>query len=161
MTERRPIPLPAERLAALFGEAGSTSALARHLGEPYSTVRGWLVQAGLEPRRSGYRSPKTVSRRGPDHPNWRGGTYVTADGYVMEQAREHPDAPKNAGYVLQHRLVAERTLGRRLRPDELVHHRNHDKADNRPENLEVTDRSAHAHHHKDDAERTPRGRFAG
>lgn len=42
----------------------------------------------------------------------------------------------------------EGILGRRLRRDEVVHHINGDRRDNRPENLEVMTRAAHSRHHQ-------------
>jgi hypothetical protein len=45
--------------------------------------------------------------------------------------------------VPHHRLVAECFLGRLLTDDEVVHHRNGKKTDNRWDNLEILSRSAH------------------
>jgi hypothetical protein len=46
-----------------------------------------------------------------------------------------------------HRLVMAQSVGRELRADEFVHHKNHDPFDNRPENLEIITAQAHAEHH--------------
>lgn len=46
------------------------------------------------------------------------------------------------------RAVMAAQVGRLLRPDEIVHHRNEDTTDDRPENLEITTRSAHIEMHR-------------
>lgn len=47
----------------------------------------------------------------------------------------------------EHRYVMEQYLGRKLGPNEVVHHINGDKRDNRVENLEIRPRDAHSREH--------------
>lgn len=149
-----------EELTRLYTHAGSIRALARLLGTNYSAARSRLVAAGIPLLSDGYRSPKKVRHYGTEHHNWKGGMYRHSDGYIYEYAPDHPDAPKGKGYVLQHRLIVERSLCRYLLPTEIVHHRNEDKQDNRLENLEVVTRSRHMKHHKSASTRDEHGRFS-
>jgi hypothetical protein len=62
---------------------------------------------------------------------WRG-----QGGYLSVYVPNHPHARTDGSYA-QHRWVMEQTLGRFLDPAERVHHRNGQRDDNRPENLEL------------------------
>ena len=75
--------------------------------------------------------------RGEKNPCWRGGRYIEPEkGYVMVRAPAHHRARQN-GYALEHILVMEKKLDRRLAPGEVVHHKDHDPQNNHPDNLEL------------------------
>lgn len=75
--------------------------------------------------------------RGENARHWTGGRRKTGRGYVQIYSPGHPSITGVRQYVMEHRLVMEKMLGRYLQPHEQVHHKNGIRDDNRPENLEL------------------------
>ncbi len=73
---------------------------------------------------------------GKDCPWWKGGFMINKYGYKLIYSPNHPNTPKNF-YIMEHRLVMEKHLGRYLKLEEIIHHVNGNKLDNRIENLKL------------------------
>ena len=70
---------------------------------------------------------------GSKNPNWKGGKFSNF-GYIYKKNYNHPFSTKR-NYVNEHRLIMEKHIDRYLKPEEVVHHINGIKDDNRLENL--------------------------
>jgi len=95
--------------------------------------------------------------KGERSSNWKGGK-VKNGKYFYVYGPNHPNATK-LGYVAEHRLVVERSLGRQLERWEDVHHINGDTEDNRIGNLEVITHINHAKISASQKQRNKNGQF--
>lgn len=79
------------------------------------------------------------ARRGEKSPTWKGGKTRSRKGYVVLR--------NDGDVIFEHRAVMEEHIGRMLTEDEVVHHINGDKTDNRLENLQLMTRGEHSTMH--------------
>lgn len=79
-------------------------------------------------------------------PSQYGGHLKNRSGYLYVYNPTHPHCSSD-GYVMEHRLVMEAALGRYLKRDEVVHHINENKKDNRLDNLMVMTSDEHMRLH--------------
>ena len=95
-----------------------------------------------------------LGKKGKEHPRWTGGIIKNDSGYLLVHCPEHPRSHK--GHVRQHILVMEKHLDRQLKyygpgnpNNEIVHHINEIRDDNRLENLRLmTNREHNIYHAK-------------
>jgi HNH endonuclease len=93
-----------------------------------SSVEGVIKAAGFKIR------PMAFYMQFGRNPNYKGGS-ITKEGY------------KRLGHTMEHRIVMEKVLGRKLSSNEHVHHLNGVKTDNRPENLSLLTQKPHGEFH--------------
>ena len=127
---------PIEKIRQWIDDGETQSWIGNQLGYDAKLIYKACKKYGIKCQRTGPRS-------GQGHPEWNGGKIVDKSGYILVYTPDHPGARKpRMKYVPEHRLVMEKQLGRYLTRNEVVHHKNGIKNDNRPENLQIFTRNA-------------------
>lgn len=143
--EERRIHFDDAELVRMFTEGKTAAEMAVILGCSTHPVKRALRRLGL--RRPA--KPRAGVMAGKNNPQWKGGRRTRGDGYVVVWT------PR--GEMLEHRAVMEEILGRPLRPSEVVHHKDGNKSNNAPANLEVMSQSEHVRLHLDGMHRARYG----
>jgi HNH endonuclease len=82
----------------------------------------------------------SCAHTGEDGNSWKGGRTMKGGYFQLKVYPDHPfykEMASSTGYIPEHRLVMAHHIGRPLSSQEVVHHINSNKHDNRIENLEL------------------------
>lgn len=115
-------------------------------------IRGWeypdSAKKKISNSRKGKKHSEETKRRLSEVKKIGGIGYKKkrSDGYIYIYFPDHPKSTKD-GYIMEHDLIMECLIGRHLRDDEVVHHVNKIRDDNRKENLQLMTKSEHASLH--------------
>lgn len=96
--------------------------------------------------KSGIKHPY-FGKRGKEHNRWKGGKTIDVHNYVKLYKPDFYGASKN-GYVFEHRYKIIKKLKRNLRKNEIIHHIDGNRQNNKLSNLLVLTKSKHISLHQ-------------
>jgi endogenous inhibitor of DNA gyrase (YacG/DUF329 family) len=131
-----------DKMVELYEQGLTQEEVAKELGTTQKVVFTRMKEIGYQPRVAAKRD-----QSGEKNDYWKGGKSRDSRGYVLVKSPGHPRAKKCGDYVFQHILVVEDFIGRFLQKNEIIHHINGIKDDNRLENLYITNPSEHSKMH--------------
>jgi hypothetical protein len=123
--------------------------IAKMMGLKWGGLRHYIKRYNI-PVKS--RAQSLLDKYDGHSPTWKGGRQLFTESrkngsqYWYVFSPNHPNA-NCRGYVLEHRYVASQTIGRPIKEDEVVHHRDGNKLNNDPLNLEVRKRGGSNQYH--------------
>ncbi len=113
----------------------------------------WVLWSDIK-RLLSHKCRHCAGMKGNKNHRWKGGLTTTSGGYrLLTIYKNDPyysmaaNKKDGVGFILEHRFVMARHLGRCLHSTEIVHHKNGIKDDNRIENLELTILGVHSLKH--------------
>lgn len=134
-----------EILEVTYKQFNSMQKTADFFGVSKKLILNYMKKFDI-PRREWKAKPKPP--KAPD--TFHKGYITTWNGYKKVKAPEGHPKKDNKGYIAEHILIAESQIGRYLKEDEIIHHINGNKQDNRIENLQVLTKTEHKKIHLQD-----------
>src|SRR3989344_2243868 len=119
------------RIYELFEAGSSIAEIVKEVGTNRESIRKYLLKRYTPKQKRAIVLRNFKQAKGSTSPNWKGGREITKAGYIRIWISRDER-------IMEHRMVMEKHVGRKLNRNEVVHHINGNNSDNRLSNLQLT-----------------------